>query len=324
MSDKGRWFRLYALQLRDHRKFRDLSGVEIGAWVTLRAEAELRAGAVITDRDEAVLILKRRRIPRPRAVLDKLVALALFDVDPDGRIHVHDRADHDRPQYPSDSPEAVAERKRRSRASEDGHENVTTRDGDSHDTHAGVQPQPPNSAPANSQQPQPPGFGLPAPDDSATEACGLFLNGGRWLEDREYVEAWDDMDRRYGKEWVRAEIQPAYQRLHTENPKVKPWALKQAVEFALAAKVRADEIERERAQAEAADAERRRIAERAATATDEERERASITRRAIGLWIKRRPEEAVPTDFDDLKRWLDENEPRQTLERHGIPVEVPS
>lgn len=309
MSDKGRWFRLYALQLRDHRKFRDLSGLEIGAWVTLRSEAELRAGAIITDRAEAVLILKRRRIPRAGAVLDRLVELALFDVDPEGRIHVHDRADHDRPQYPSDSPEAVAERKRRSRVAANGHEPVTSRDEHSHDTHAGVQPQPPNPATANSLQPQPTEAGLPADDDSATEACRLFLNGGRWLGDSEYVEAWDDMDRRFGKEWVRSEIRPAYQRLHSENPKVKPWALKQAVELALAAKVRQDEIERERSQTEAAMAERKRQEERVAAATDEDRERASITRRAIGLWIKRRPDVAVPTDFDELKAWLEQNEP---------------
>ena len=151
---------------------------------------------------------------------------------------------------------------------------------------------------------------MPAADDSATKACQLFLNGGRWLGDREYVEAWDDLDRRFSKEWVQAEIQPAYQRLHSENPKVKPWALKQAVELALAAKVRADEIERERAQTEAAMAERKRLEEKAANATAEEKERASITRRAIGLWIKRRPDVAVPTDFEELKAWLEENEPK--------------
>ncbi len=60
MSDKGRWFRVYALQLRDHPKFRSLTAVEIGAWTALRSEAELRAGAVIADRAEAILILKRR------------------------------------------------------------------------------------------------------------------------------------------------------------------------------------------------------------------------------------------------------------------------
>lgn len=310
MTDKGRWFRVYARQVEEHAKFAALSTVELGAWTVLRCAAELRDRAIIRDRAEAVLILKRRGTSRPGATLDRLIALALFDVDEAGRIHVHDRADHDRPQYPSDSPEQVAERKRRSRATEDGHEDVTSRDGDSHDTHADVQPQPPNPASANSLQPQPTGAGLPAADDSATLACRMFLNGGRWLGDTEYVEAWDDMDRRYGKEWVRAEIQPSFQRLHSENPKVKPWALKNAVELALAARVRQDELERDRAQSEAAAAERKRLEERAAAATDEEKERASITRRAIGLWIRQRPDVAVPTDFEELKAWLEENEPR--------------
>ena len=310
MSDKGRWFRVYARQVREHEKFRPLSALELGAWTALRAEAELRDKAMFPDLEEAALVLKRRRCPNPKAMVQRMVMLRLFDVQDDGTLIVHDRADHDRPLYPSDSPEAVAERKRRSREKDAGHDPVTTRDDDGHDTHAGVQPQPTPTASANSLPPQPTGAGLPAADDSATEACAMFLSGGRWLEDREYVEAWDDMDRRYGKEWVRAEIQPAYQRLHSENPKVKPWALKQAVEFALAARVRQSEIERERAQTEAAAAERKRQEERAAAATEEEKERASITRRAIGLWIKRRPDVAVPTDFEELKAWLAENEPK--------------
>ena len=307
MSDKGRWFRVYARQVREHEKFRPMSALELGAWLVLRAEAELRDKAMFPDLEEAVLVLKRRRCPNPKAMVQRMVALRLFDVADDGSLVVHDRADHDRPQYPSDSPEAVAERKRKSRASESGHEDVTTRDDDSHDTHAGVQPQPTHAATANSQPPQPTGDGLPAADDSATKACQMFLNGGRWLGDREYVEAWDDMDRRFGKEWVQSEIQPSYQRLYSENPKVKPWALKQAVELALAARVRQDEIERERAQSEAARAERKRMDERAAAATEEEKERATITRRAVGLWLKRRPADPVPTDFDELKQWLDEN-----------------
>ena len=243
-------------------------------------------------------------------MVQRMVTLRLFDVEDDGSLVVHDRADHDRPQYPSDSPEAVAERKRRSRQKDEGHEEVTTRDDDGHDTHAGVQPQPTQAATANSQPPQPTGDGLPGADDSATKACQLFLNGGRWLGDREYVEAWDDMDRRYGKEWVQSEIQPSYQRLHAENPKVKPWSLKQAVELALAARVRQDEIERERAQAEAAKADRKRQEEKAAAASEEDKRRASITRRAIGLWIKRRPTDPVPSDFDELAAWLEENEPK--------------
>lgn len=308
MSDKGRWFRVYALQVRDHAKFQDMTGIELGAWLALRSEAELRAGAVFADRDEAVLVLKRRRIPRPAAVLDRLVGLALFDLDEKGRISVHDRADHDRPQYPSDAPERVAERKRKSRAEQDGHEDVTTRDGDGHDTHARVQPQPSSPATANSLQPQPSGDGLPAADDSATLACRYFLNGGTWLGNSEYVAAWEELDRRFG-DWVKPEIPEAYRRLHAENPKVKPWSLVRAVEMALAERARFDELERERAEAEAAKAERKRLQEKAAAASEEEKRRASITRRAIGLWLKRRPADPVPSDFDELETWLADNDP---------------
>jgi hypothetical protein len=306
MSDKGRWFRVYARQIEEHPKFREMSGLELGAWLALRSAAELRDRAVIRDWDEAVLILRRRRIPNPKAMLQRLVDLTLFDVE-DGRVVVHDRADHDRPQYPSDSPEATAERKRRSRAESNGHEDVTSRDGEGHDTHAGVQPQPPSPATANSKPPQP-GEGLPAAEDSATLACRYFVNGGRWLGDAEYVEAWEDLDRRFGKEWVRDEIQLAYTRLHSKNPKVKPWVLKHTVELALAERVRESEIEREQAQAEAARLERERLKEKAESVTDEERRRADITRRAIGLWIKQRPADPVPTDFDELEAWLNANE----------------
>ena len=310
MSDKGRWFRVYAVQLRDHPKFKPLSTLELGAWLVLRYEAELRHGAMFADRDDAILVLKRRRTPKPAAMLARLIEARLFDEDEDGRLHVHDRADHDRPQYPSDAPEQVAERKRKSRAAESRHENVTTRDGASHDTHARVQPQPSSPATANSPQPQPSEDGLPDDDDSATLACRYFLNGGAWLGNEDYVQQWEELDRRFGNAWVKGEIPDSYRRLHEQNPKVKPWALLRTVEMALAERARKEELERERAEAEATAAERRRLQEKAAAATEEEKRRATVTRRAIGLWIKRRPTEPVPTDFDELEAWLNENEPK--------------
>jgi hypothetical protein len=326
MTDKGRWFRVYAIQLRDHPKFRALTGLELGAWTSLRSEAELRAGAVIADRDEAVLILKRRKIPRPAAMLNRLIDLALFDVDDEGRIHVHDRADHDRAEQ---SQEQQSHRRdhRRSEGQEGCDWCDVERWDRSHGPHGGwtpvvggnvdspqrverglPQPTQPSSATANSQPPQPAGEGLPHEDDSATAACRMFLNGGRWLGDQEYVEAWDDMDRRYGKAWVQSEIQPAFQRLHADNPKVKPWALKHAVELACAERVRASELERDRTAAEASRLERERERQKAESATEEDKRRASIMRRAVGLWIKRRPTEPVPTDFDELEAWLNDNE----------------
>lgn len=331
-SDKGRWFRVYPRQVEQHAKFRDLTGVELGAWMALRSAAELRDRALITDRAEAVLILKRRKIPRPAAVLERLVALRLFDIDQSGGVIVHDRDDHDvdsitpdqrrhrrdhrRTEPTADCGFCLVERWDRD-AGAHGSWQPRAVDVDSPLVHPRGQPQPaapaPTTAPAPPPESTPPRGpdGLPGEADSATFACRLFVNGGRWLSDQEYVAAWDDMDRRYGALGVQAEIQPAFQRLHAENPKVKPWVLKHAVELACAEKVRVSEIERDRAQAEAARAERARLKEREAEATDEQKERASITRRAIGLWIKQRPNDPVPTDFDELSAWLEKNEPTQ-------------
>lgn len=313
MSEKGRWFRVYARQVDEHAKFRDLSVVELGAWMALRSEAELRDRAMIRSADEAVLILRRRRTPRPRAVLAHLIDLRLFDVDADGRLTVHDRADHDRPQYPSDAPDQSAERKRRSRAS---HESVTTRDmsgGDSgHDTHARVQPQ--QAEPSPSIQPTAPASapadGLPGEADSATFACRMFLNGGRWLSDAEYAEAWDELDRRYTPAWVQAEIQPAYAELHGTANRVKPWDLKRLVELRLAERARSEEHARERERIERDRQTTEEMRAKAEAATEEDRERASVIRRAVKLWLSRRPKDPIPTDFDALRSWLDENEPR--------------
>ena len=329
-DERGRWFRIYARQVREHAKFRDLSGVELGAWTALRSEAELRDRAIIADRDEAVLILKRRRIARPASVLDRLLSLRLFDLSSDGSIIVHDREDHDRGLLPTDQQNHRRDHRRAAAADdcrwcrverwdrssgEHGAWVDRTVDVDDHvdspqDVECGL---PQQAAPAHSQQPQTQPtdatpVGLPSEDDSATAACRLFLNGGQWLGNREYVAAWDELDRRYSAAWVHAELQPAYQECRAENPKVKPWDLLRATELRCAIRARAEERQREVAQAEASrrEAEAQRL--KAEAASEEERERASLIRRAIGLWLKRRPDDPVPVDFETLRTWLDENE----------------
>ena len=132
------------------------------------------------------------------------------------------------------------------------------------------------------------------------------MDGGRWLSDREYVTAWDDLDRRYGPEWVRAEIQPAVAEL-TATGKVRAWDLKRVVDLRCAERVRAEETARQRRVEEAQRSESERLRQRAEAATEEEKRRASIVRRAVGLWVKKRPTEPVPTDFDQLSSWLDQN-----------------
>jgi hypothetical protein len=326
MSDKGRWFRIYPRQVGEHDKFRDLTAVELGAWTALRCEAELRDQATIRDRAEAVLILRRRKVTRPAATLDRLVALRLFDVDDAGRIAVHDRSDHDQEEH---SPEQRSHRRDHRRVEpEPGCEWCVTEKWDRSASPHGAwvargvdvggnvdsphsvdvdspskQPQPQPTAPATDAE----STGLPSEADSATAACRLFVNGGRWLGDSEYVTAWDELDRSYSPEWVKPAIQPAFTDLHARNPKVKPWDLLRAVELRCAERARSEEREREHAAADAARAEAHRLREKAESASEEEKERASIVRRAIGLWIKKRPKEPVPTDFDELREWLTQN-----------------
>ena len=327
MTDKGRWFRVYPRQVGEHDKFRDLTAVELGAWTALRCEAELRDRAVIRDRAEAVLILRRRKVPRPTATLDRLVELRLFDVDEAGRIAVHDRADHDHEEHSAEQrthrrdhrriePEpdckwCLIEKWDRAAGSHGAWVERGVDVGGDVDSPQGVdvdrpskQTQPQTTAPATQAE----STGLPGEADSATAACRLFVNGGTWLGNPEYVEAWDELDRRYTAEWVKAEIQPAYERLHSENVRVKPWVLKQRVELRCAERARTEELAAEKAKIEADRAEAERLRAKAESATEEEKRRASIMRRAVGLWLKRRPKDPVPTQFEELEAWLAQNE----------------
>jgi hypothetical protein len=125
---RGRWFRVYARMVRQHPKFRGLNGFQLGAWLVLRSEAELRDGYCFVDRTDAIAALRRRHIASAGRMLDGLIALALFDIEDDGTITVHDRSDHDRQSFPSDDPDEVrkrVERHRRKKAGNDSNESVT-------------------------------------------------------------------------------------------------------------------------------------------------------------------------------------------------------
>lgn len=297
---RGRWFRVYPRMVRQHPKFHDLTGIELGAWTALRSECELRDGAVLADVAEARLILRRRQVPR--RVFDRLVELRLFDVLEDGTVAVHDRADHDRPRYPSDEAEAAAERKRRSRA---GHEPVTTRDISGHDTRARVQPAEP--APANSTQPAA-GAGLPAEDDSATFACRRLADGGKWLGDREYTATWDDMDRRYTAAWVQEEIPAACEAIIAKTGKVRAWDLKRMVEMRCAERARLEEKRRQEGIVAAQAAEAERLRREAQEATPEQRELRDLTKTALAIWRRQGASGKVPTDREGLRRYIAEQQ----------------
>ena len=167
----------------------------------------------------------------------------------------------------------------------------------------------PTSTPLTSNQlssPQLVSSELPNENDSATIACRSLADGGRWLGDREYVAAFDDMDRRYTAEWVQAAI-PAVVADLTARGKVRAWDLKRLVDLKCAERARLEDNERQRKVAEANAAEAERLRRKAESATDEEKRRASVMRRAVGLWLKRRPSEPVPDDFDELAAWLEQN-----------------
>ena len=109
-----RWIRSHVVDRPDaweHPKFRDLTLCELGAWLVLRAEADLLQTDRFADRREALMLLSRHQTASADALLDKLVAVRLLDELEDGAILIHDLADHHRRQYASDSPQATRSRK---------------------------------------------------------------------------------------------------------------------------------------------------------------------------------------------------------------------
>lgn len=310
---RGRWFRVYARQVRQHPKFRELNVTELGVWLALRAEADLRTDATFTDEADALFILRRRRSPKPAAMLEKMVELRLFDRNQDGSLSVHDRDENDRQTYPSDDPSETRKRKAEERARK-----AATRDNDTSRTtsrdvtnghepraHAPSQPASSPQPSANSLQPADAGgqvfSDLPDEGDPVTEACRLLPNGGEWLSDADYRVAWVDLERRFGKEWVLAAIPKGYQDC-IKRGKVRPWDLKRFTEWHLAQRNRNAELAAERTKAEkaAADAEahRRTIEE----ATPEERERAKLQQQAIRLGLQLGLQ--VPTDPEEVRKFV--------------------
>ena len=300
---RGRWFRVYARQVRQHPKFRGLSLSELGAWMVLRSEVEI-LDAPLADREEAMRLLRLRR---GRAdVLDRLIEVRLLDELPDGSIAIHDRSDHDRPPAPSDAAEETRKRKQKQR--QKASRSVTTRDTPV-TTPTRARPRSEagsGSASVSVSEGGGPGEGLPSDDDSATIACRQLFDSGKWLSDREYVAAWEDMDHRYSAAWVQAEITPAFAACLEARGKVLPWDLKRMTEQRLAERSRAEERARE-------DADRRRSETQAAAQTvevmsPEEQERQGLFRRALALWRERGMRDKVPTDVEELREWIDHHE----------------
>ena len=304
-TDRGRWFRVYARSVEEHDKFRHLSAIELGAWTALRSAAELRDRAVIRDRAEAVLILRRRKVARPSSVLDRLVELRLFDQDDAGRITVHDRADHDRPKAPSDDPDEVRKRVRRHRESK-GNES-----GNDHETSG-------NEFVTEARAPAP-NAGAGAASDSTSDSEGG--PGGFEPEPLTVPEGWDAVDAvvayhattgRYPSdgviEWLNRmsndhpeeAIAQVLAEQYAENPNLGTLMSRTENALKLDAHRRQKADERARAKAKAnAEAPHR---EKEREATPEEREQARFQRQAIRLGLKLGI--PVPTDAEDVRKFV--------------------
>lgn len=311
---RGRWFRVYSRQVRQHPKFRDLNVTELGVWLALRAEADLRTDAAFADEADALFILRRRKTPKPAAMLERMVDLRLFDRHEDGSIAVHDRDENDRQTYPSDDPEETRRRKAEERArkakNRDGAESRTeSRDvTNGHEPHAHAPSQPASSPqpPTNSRQPADAPAGeiltdLPDESDPVTEACRLLPNGGQWLSDLDYRKAWDDLVRRFGDEWVLEALKLGYQSC-LKRGRVRPWDLKRMTEWHLAQRNRADELAAEKAEKERIRAEAEAHQRALEEAAPEIQERAKLQQQAIRLGIELGL--VVPTDPDEVRKFV--------------------
>lgn len=298
---RGRWFRVYARQIRQHPKFRDLNGLELGAWTALRSEAELRDSATFVDRADALLVLRRRRVPRPAAMLDKMVALGLFDVRDDGSIGVHDREDHDRPRYPSDDPDKVRERvqkHRDSRSNEPGNDDETTRYENSNDTHVRA-PESGAGAASDSLSDEEPSRAredeLPEGWDAPDAIVAYHQITGRYPSDK-VIEWLNRLSNDHPEEAIIRFLAEQY----AENPNLGTLLSRTetALKLDLHRREKADQRARAQARAKAEEPYRQRERE----ATPEERERAKLQQQAIRIGL--RLGIPVPTEADEVRKFV--------------------
>ena len=88
---------------------------------------------------------------------------------------------------------------------------------------------------------------------------------------------------------------------------MRHWDLKRRAELILGERARSEELTIRVADQEKARLEREDIEKRQREQSEEEKEHAHIVRRAVKLWLEKRPDEPVPTNFDDLRGWLEAN-----------------
>ena len=311
---RGGWFRVYSRQVVQHEKFRGLSHAELGAWLDLRAAVDLLGGMPMADRTEALLRL-RRRTRNPSKLLDRLIGVRLLDVLPDGGIAIHDLDEHDR-RTASDDPARIRERVARYRKKDGNgvtsetvtalHRNDVTKPPRARaeqsraetDTEAEAEP----DADAAARL-----LGVNGSSDPLTIICGLVMSA-KPIEDAEYRTKVDAQTRRFGKEWVTAAYRQAYADMVAENRRPRQWDLSRIAEVHLAEWTRAEELRQVEAQHQREEAERE--ARRAASVelSDDDRERQSLIRRAVGIWVRGGRKGTVPEKVDELRAWIADNE----------------
>lgn len=297
---RGRWFRVYARQVRQHPKFRDLNVTQLGAWLVLRSEAELRDGACFTDRAEAILTLRRRHTPRPAAMLDGLVALTLFDVGTDGTLTVHDRQDHDRSTFPSDDPEKVKERVRKHRQKKaettDGNDE-TNRYEESNDSpraraHSGAGA---DSVSTSDSDGGSGGDGVPDDWDAPDAVVAYNEVTGRYPSQK-VIEWLNRMSNDHPDEAIARVLGEQY--ADDDNLGTLLSRTDTALKLDQHRRNKADERARARAKALGEAPHRQKERE----ATPEERERAELQRQAIGIGLKMGVK--VPTDPAEVRKFV--------------------
>jgi hypothetical protein len=152
--------------------------------------------------------------------------------------------------------------------------------------------------------------GLPSENDSATLACRMMFDGGKWLGDRDYVASWDNMDRRYTAGWVQEELPIAYDlcRKARQDGRVLPYDLRRMTELQCAERVRVEEKDRERLQSQRLVAEEAERRQKTTSMTDEDRERQALFRKATRIWTKSGMVGNVPEKIEELRSWVAANE----------------
>jgi hypothetical protein len=301
-DERGRWFRVYARSVRQHPKFKGMSLLDMGAWLALRSEAELRDKAKFLDREEAALVLRRRGGTRCMAQVDRMISAGLFDLLEDGGVTVHDREDHDRPKYPSDDPEKVKERVKKHRAEKasnnSGNDDETTRYEEGNDTHArasesGAGADSDSSSDGEGVQGE--GFVYPPGWDAPDALVAYHDVTGRWPSDK--VSDWlDRMANDHPEEAIAAELARQY----ASDPDILTLLSRTDAALKRDMHLRTRAAEKARQESILKSEEPHRQKER--EATPEEREQAALQRQAIRIAMQLGI--PVPTEADEVRKFV--------------------